>query len=117
MHEQALGSAKSYYALMGHSKIPEVLDRGYAVGGYPAAMRRAAEALAARSKQTYVAPMEIAGLYAHAGEEDRSLEWLEKAYEQHDTQLCYARGDPVFESLRGHPRSQALMRRMKFPVN
>ena len=75
-------------------------------------MRRAAETLAARSKQRYVAPTQIAALYAHAGETVQALECLEKAYDVHDTSIVYTLMLPEYEELWDHPRFQDLLRRM-----
>ena len=82
MYEEELAERKKFFALRGNSEVTEALERGYAQGGYAGAMRWAAEKLVARSKFTYVQPTRIAQLYAHAGEKDRALEWLEKAYEE-----------------------------------
>ena len=106
---------RSFFALRGNSEVTEALERGYAQGGYAGAMRRAAEKLVARSKFTYVQPTRIAQLYAHAGEKDRGLEWLEKAYEGHAPQMVYLNVEPIWDSLRDDPRFQDLLRRMNLP--
>ena len=114
-YEEALAEAKKFRALRGQTEVAEALARGYAEAGYPGAMRRAAESLAARSKLTYVQPTELARLYAHAGQKDRALEWLGKAYEERDSILVYLQADPDWDSLRDAPRFQDLLRRMNFP--
>ena len=85
MHEEALVEAKKFFARLGDSEVAEALMCGYAESGYSGAMRLAAEKLAARSVQTYVPAVRVARLYAHAGERDRALEWLEKAYEHRES--------------------------------
>ncbi|HEY6221931.1 MAG TPA: hypothetical protein VIX13_05285, partial [Candidatus Eisenbacteria bacterium] len=92
-----------------------ILDRGYAAGGYPGAMRSVAEALVARSRNTYVNPTDVATLYAHAGETDRTLEWLEKGFQVHDQNMPYM-GWPDWDGVRSDPRFQDLLRRMKLPL-
>ena len=84
MHEEALAAAEKHFALMGKSEVAEALERGYAQAGYPGAMSLAGETLAARSNVSYVPAGWIAELYAYAGEKEQALEWLEKAYEEHD---------------------------------
>ncbi len=69
----------------------------------------------ARSKLTYVLPMHIAALYAHAGRKDRALDWLEKAYQERDPLMVYLNVEPTWDSLRSDPRFQDLLRRMNFP--
>ncbi len=115
MYEEALAEAKKFFALLGDSEVAEALDRGYGQGGYAGAMRLAAETLAARSKRTYVQPTKVAHLYAYAGEKDRALDWLEKAYQEHNSQLVYLNMHIFWDSLRDDPRFQSLLRRMNFP--
>ncbi len=78
-------------------------------------MHRAAETLAARSRTTYVGPRSVATWYACAGENDRALEWLERAYEARDPNMVGIGGHPLFDSLRDDPRFQDLLRRMNLP--
>ncbi len=66
-------------------------------------MRLAAEKLAARSKLTYVQPTRIAELYLSAGEKDRALDWLEKAYEERDSHLVYIKVVSRWDPLRDAP--------------
>ena len=114
MYEEALAEAKKYFEVLGDREAAEALERGYAEAGYPGAMSLAAEKLTERSKQTYVQPTQIARLYDHAGENDRALDWLEKAYEEHESALVDLNVWPQ-GTLRDDPRFQALLRRMNFP--
>ena len=70
--------------------------------------------IAGRFDRRYVHPTLIAKLYAHAGEKDRALDWLERAYAERDSQLIFL---PLagWDSLRTEPRLQALLRRMNLP--
>ena len=114
MYEEALAEAKKYFEVLRDSEAAEALERGYAEAGYPGAMRFTAEKLAARSKQTFVQPTQIARLYDHAGEKDLALEWLEKAYDEREPTLVDLSVWPK-GTLRDDPRFQALLRRMNFP--
>ncbi len=116
-YEEALAEAKTFLGLAGHADVAEALARGYTEAGYRGGMRAAAEKLAARAKLTYVQPTHIAGFYAYAGDQERALEWLEKAYDARDTWMVFLKDDLRWESLRADPRFQALLRRMKFPMN
>jgi serine/threonine-protein kinase len=69
----------------------------------------------ARAKTEYVSPYEIAVIHAGLGDEDRALEWLEKAFVDRATFLVYFRMDPRVWSLRADPRFEALLGRMNFP--
>ena len=116
MHEEGVAAAKNFFTLLGNREVVDALTRGYAEAGYPGAMRLAAEKLAARSKATYVSPIWIATLYAHAGEKKHALAWLEKAYEEHNPNMAYLNVDPHWGNLRGEPGFQDLLRRMKLPL-
>ncbi|MBI3112193.1 MAG: protein kinase [Ignavibacteriales bacterium] len=114
MHKEALAEAKQYFALKHNREIVEALERGYAEGGYARAMKLAAETLA-RSQRTYVNPNHTAILYAYAGEQERTMEWLEEAYRTRSSELAYINVEPTWNPVRGDPRFQALLRRMNFP--
>lgn len=91
------------------------LTAGYHEGGYRAGMRRAADVLASRAQHSHVAGVRIARLYAHAGDADRALFWLQKAYEARETPLVHLGVGWDWDQLRPDPRFQALLRRMNFP--
>ncbi len=115
MYEEALAEAKAFFAAVGVPDAAEALARGYAQAGYPTAMSLAAETLAARSNLAYVPPEWIAELYARAGDEERALEWLEKAYQDRNIAMVFLSVNPTWDSLRDDPRFQDLVRRMNFP--
>ena len=114
-YADALGEAKTYFTVTGDKEIADALARGSAEAGYEGAMRQAAETLAARARLRYVQPTVVAGLFAYASEKGQALQWLEKAYEAHDSWLVFLKDDPRFDSLHSEPRFQDLVRRMNFP--
>jgi serine/threonine protein kinase len=115
MDEEAIAEAKKYFDVLGDREVAEALERGYAEAGYPGAMSLAAEKLAMRSKQTYVQSAQIARLYDHAGEKDRALEWLEKAFKENEPALVTLNVWPQ-GTLLDDPRFKDMLRRMKFPA-
>jgi tetratricopeptide (TPR) repeat protein len=84
----------------------------YAVWGKRAEAQKMLAELKDRSKRSYEEPFEIALLYAGLGDKTQSLEWLEKAYEDHSFRLAWIQVWPQLDSLRGEPRFQDLLRRM-----
>jgi TolB-like protein/DNA-binding winged helix-turn-helix (wHTH) protein/Tfp pilus assembly protein PilF len=64
------------------------------------------------SKHRYVAPYNLALIYASLGDKDNALEWLERAYEDRSTLLIWIRVDPRLDSLRSEPRFKAVLNRM-----
>jgi tetratricopeptide (TPR) repeat protein len=119
MNKEAVAAAKASLASYGDPGVAEAFDRGYAQGGYPAAMKLAAEELTRLSKKSFVLPHDIADLYVEAGEKTKALEWFEKGLEVHDPTLPFiggfCDGSIQYDSLRSEPRFQALLRRMNLP--
>ena len=76
-------------------------------------MRAAAETLVAISKQVYFGPWMIAYPYAAAGDKEKALEWLEKGVDERDMLTVGGlKSEPRYTIMRGHPRYQALLRKM-----
>ena len=112
MYEEAVAEARTFFEVLGDKEVVQALQRGYIDTGYSGAMRLAAETLNERSRLTYVQPTQIARLYAHAGDKDHALEWLEKAYEERLPAMVHLGVDSDWSSLRSEPRFQHLMRRL-----
>ena len=64
------------------------------------------------SETRYVTPWDFALVYVALGDKARTLDWLDKAYEDHSVELNWIKVDPRFDSLRGEPRFHDLLRRM-----
>ncbi len=97
-------------------ELVAALEGGLREGGYQGAQRAVADVLAARyEKGQYFGAMSVVYRYLDAGDKDKAIQWLYKAYGDHDQNLPYL-GRPVYASLRGDPRFQALARRIGVPV-
>jgi Flp pilus assembly protein TadD len=64
------------------------------------------------SRQRYVSPYHMAYVYAGVGEDNRAMDWLERAYEERAGGVYGIKGSFLFSSLREHPRFKALLRKM-----
>ncbi|MGC9947317.1 MAG: hypothetical protein ABSF64_13185 [Bryobacteraceae bacterium] len=53
-----------------------------------------------------------AQIYAGIGEKDLAFQWLEKAYEERNPLLVYAKAMPYYDNLRGEPRFQGLLEKL-----
>lgn len=91
------------------------LKKAFAEHGAKGYWQQHLEMLNARSKQTFITPTSFAVNYAMLGEKDKAFEWLEKAYEQRDSDFEYLKVEPDYDSLRSDPRFKDLLRRMNFP--
>jgi TolB-like protein/Tfp pilus assembly protein PilF len=113
-YKQALEASNRYASAVGYSEVTTLLAQGTAAADYRATMCKVADTLAARSRTTFVLPWEVAGWYAYAGDKDRCLEWLERAYEVRDPNLPYL-WLPDFDFVRSDPRFRDLLKRMRLP--
>jgi tetratricopeptide (TPR) repeat protein len=109
-YDDALRMVRKFFP--GDQELGEALDRGYAEGGYRVALVRYAETLAARPGVAEAQSMTIAQLYEMAGEKERTLEWLEIAYQAHHPNLTSILDTDL---VRDDPRFQDLLRRMGLP--
>jgi TolB-like protein/predicted Ser/Thr protein kinase len=119
-YPQAIQEFKTEAQLLSDQNLmqyADALDAGFRSGGWPSALRRAiALSLAQRKSQNVVfSPYEIAQLYADLGEKDHTFEWLNTAYQEHDTALIHLRTDFRFDSLRSDPRYVELVRKVGLP--
>jgi hypothetical protein len=60
-----------------------------------------------------VDPIVIAQAYAGLGEKEEALIWLEKAYARHSNELVALKVGPAYDPLRGDPRFQNVLRRLR----
>jgi len=98
----------------------EAFDRGLEEGGYESAQRGVADVLASRygkSGKWVFSAQTIALRYLDAGDHDQAIDWLERAYEDHDPQLPYIGRPTYWDSLHTYPRYQALLRKMGLPLD
>ena len=65
------------------------------------------------SDQRYVPPYNIALAYLGLGDEERSLDYLEKAFATKDVRMVFLKVEPKWNDLRSNPRFADLLSRMK----
>jgi tetratricopeptide (TPR) repeat protein len=69
------------------------------------------------AKRKYVAPYFFAGIYIGLGENDRAMEYLERAYEERSHWLIYLHIDPSMDGLRSDSRFEEMLRRIGLPLS
>ena len=114
--QKALDIAKNIYILKENELALKSLEEGFEEGGYHLAMQRIAEMMISHSDSVYYPLGQIVTLYCRAGMKEEALEWLEKAYEEHDSNMPYISVDPLFDFLRDEPRFQNLLIKMDLDV-
>ncbi|SPF33758.1 putative Serine/threonine protein kinase [Candidatus Sulfotelmatobacter kueseliae] len=115
MNEEAMVEARKFFSVLHDREVEQALTRGYSESGYARAMHLGAEVLAARSKRTYVPAVRIARLYAHAGDKEQVLHWLQRACDEREIPLSHLGVAWDWDSVRSDPRFQDLLRRVGLP--
>src|SRR5436190_2130523 len=59
---------------------------------------------------------QVAQVYAVRGEKEKAFEWLQIAFDNHDTGMLALLVDPLLRGLSDDPRYKALVAKMKFPA-
>ena len=85
----------------------------YARAGRLDDARATLEGVQALAQKQFVSPYGIASYYAVIGDNDRALDWLERAYSERDGTLVWLKVHPRLDGLRGEPRFRDLLARMR----
>ncbi|HJQ21354.1 MAG TPA: protein kinase [Gemmatimonadaceae bacterium] len=88
---------------------------GYVLGrtGNRDDAERIVDELTSRAQQGYVSPVSFAMAFLGVGSFDRALEWAERAFDDRRGWLAYLAVNPLFDSVREHPRFANLVRQMR----
>jgi TolB-like protein/Tfp pilus assembly protein PilF len=110
-YEEAWESIKKEFIMSGQGQAFE-LD--FKKLGYTEALIKATETLEVISETTFVDPTGVAIVYLMAGNNEKALECLEKAYELRTQSMPYLRM-PAFDPIRDDPRFREIARKMNIP--
>jgi tetratricopeptide (TPR) repeat protein len=88
------------------------LGHAYGVAGRKTEADEILDHLMRLSKNLYVSPFYVSIVYAGLHENDKAMDWLEKAYEDRSNAIIFLKVDPDFDGLRSDPRFQALLHRL-----
>ena len=109
--DKAIEAEGSLMAALGDAESQSLLRLKYEEDGYENAMGWFADLWADRSAASGSFAWWVAYRYVRTGQDEKAIEWLEKAYEQRDPNLPFFEV-PEFENLRTDPRIRELMRRV-----
>ena len=115
-YADALQAARDYFLETRDQAFADALVGGANLHEYRASMRRAADVMIARSKASHVPALRIARMFAHAGDSDSALQWLERAYENRESTLMRLGVSWDWLDLHADQRFQDLLRRLKLPI-
>jgi len=88
------------------------LGQLYALRGQRAEALREAERLITESEHRYVSAYDIATIFAVLKDDDRALQWLERAFEERSQLIGWLPWDGVFDGIRQDPRYLELVQRL-----
>ena len=66
------------------------------------------------SGHRYVSPYNVARVYGAIDDKQQALQWLERAYQEHNPDLIELTRDPSFASLRSDAKFRELMSKVGF---
>lgn len=100
-----------------HDNPPMLGSLGHAFGlaGNKTEADKIVGQMLAQSKKRYVSPFYVSVVYAGLHENEKAMDWLEKAYEDRSNAIIFLKVDPDFDGLRSNPRFQVLLRRLALP--
>jgi len=112
--DEAVAEMEKQLTLQGRNREDVMaLREAYRLSGWHGYWRKRLELNFARAKETYIAPSTFAECYYRSGDGERTLEWLEKAYQRRDHQLVYLNVIYDYKELRADPRFQSILSRLR----
>jgi len=111
--KEAVAEREKALSLSGGPELAASIEEDFTKSGYKGVLQSWLDGLTELSKHSYVSSYSIAESYMRMGEKQKAFEWLEKAYEEHDSGLVSVAVEPMFESIRSDPRFKEIVRRMK----
>ncbi|MDM9630272.1 TPR end-of-group domain-containing protein [Robiginitalea aurantiaca] len=129
-------AAITYYYLGDYSKSQEALKRirfiyndnsptilflmavNYNVSGDTNAEKEILDSLLEqyRNQNSGSPAWNLAKYYAHTGEYENSITWLQRSFERYDVEMIWLRTEPLFAPIRKDPRYLEIYKNVGFPV-
>jgi serine/threonine protein kinase/tetratricopeptide (TPR) repeat protein len=124
MHQEAIAELRKLIKARESGPVPDKvveaeseasasLGFAYGMAGKQAEARAIIDQLDALSKRRYVSPLYSAIVYAGLKENDKAIEYLNKAYEARHPGLVLIRIEPMFDGLRSDDRFKQLIKRFE----
>ena len=117
-YAQVVEEMKTYGQLYGDrnaSDFASAMEHGFRSTGWKGALINGIQTLESQRKTGYSSPYVIASLYADLGDKERAFQWLNIAYEEHDTNLSALKTNFALDPLRSDPRFAELVRKVGLP--
>jgi TolB-like protein len=116
MYKEALEQFSRGLKLSGNQPaVAALYGHALAVSGDAAGARKTLGDLQHLAQTRYVSAIYFACVYTGLGDKKDALDWLDKAYKEHNDRIVYLNVDPMADALRSEPRFQDLMKRLHLP--
>jgi TolB-like protein/DNA-binding winged helix-turn-helix (wHTH) protein/Flp pilus assembly protein TadD len=89
-----------------------VIEEAFADGGNTGLQQMRLKRLESYAKKEYVSPIAFAFAYGRLRDKMKTMEWLEKAYEEHSPRLVRMWMEPEWKWMHGEPQFRALAKRV-----
>jgi serine/threonine-protein kinase len=115
-HDEAIAALETAVRLTkGRPSDLAALAQGLGLAGRREEAERLVTGLIADLPRQYVPAGALANAYAALGRTDEALTWLERSHRERTNNNAYLSVEPVYDTLRGEPRFQALVRATGLP--
>jgi serine/threonine-protein kinase len=111
--KEAVEEREKVVSLSGSPELAASIAEDFSKSGYKGVQQSWLDGLTEISKHGYVSSYSIAEGYMRLGQKNKAFEWLEKAYQEHDSGLVSIAVEPMFDPVRSDPRFKDIVRRMK----
>ena len=88
------------------------IEKAFADGGNAGLQQMRLQRLELYAKKAYVSPIAFAFAYGRLRDKKRTMEWLEKAYEEHSPRLVRMWMEPEWKWMHGEPEFRVLAKRV-----
>jgi hypothetical protein len=117
MYKEAIAALQNLTAGLSLASIRHpipiaALGNVFAVSGKTDDALNMLELVEEMSASQYVAPYWRGVLSMGLEKKEQVLNWLEKAFEEHDGSMVFLKVDPVFDGLHSEPKFKALLKKM-----
>ena len=117
LYDEAIDELKRAVALSEGSPVPTGhLGFAYGLKGDATAAQRTLAELSRLADRQYVPASAVALVHAGKGENTQALDWLERAYQEHDFSMVFLDVVPWFRRLHSEARFEQLLRQMQLPA-
>lgn len=122
MYDKAISDLQEAGRLFGARAWLGRLGHAYAISGHKEEAEKIIQDLQKESGQhapgnPFLPPppttaMDIGLVYLGLGENERALDWLEKAAEERTAEIIHIKCEPIYDPLKGEPRHKVLMKKI-----